>query len=248
MIPIKSVVEIKKMQLAGQALKKVFESIAPYMRAGVTTFEIDKIAEETILSLGAKAPCKGYYGYPCATCISIDEVVVHGIPSMRTLKAGEIVSVDIVLQLNGYCSDAARTYTVGNVSDEKSKLIDVAQKAFWLGVNEIKHNAPLGNVKNAIQMATELNGFSVIRAMTGHGIGKSMHEDPAIPNYGQRGAGPILKKGMCLAIEPMISAGTWEVEIDKLDGWTCRTKDRRPSAHYENTVLVTESGFEVLTV
>lgn len=248
MIPIKNEKEIAKMRAAGKALVKVFETVAPYVKAGVTTFEINRIAEEKMLSFGAETPCKGYYGFPAATCISVDDVVVHGIPSMKVLAEGEIVSVDIVLRLDGYCADATRTFAIGKVSDEKRKLIEVAERAFNMGIAELKPGARLGDMQNAIQMVTELNGFSIIRAMTGHGIGKAMHEDPSIPNYGSRGSGPILKKGMCLAVEPMISAGTWDVEIDKSDGWTCRTKDRRPAAHYENTVLITENGCEILTV
>lgn len=248
MIPIRTDLEAGKLRAAGRALIKVFEAVTPYVKAGTTTFEINRIAEETMKSLGAEMPCKGYHGFPCAICTSIDEVVVHGIPSMQVLKEGEIVSVDMVLRLNGYCADATRTFAIGKVSDEKRKLIEIAEKAFYAGVREIKPGARLGDVQSAIQLTTELSGFSIVRAMTGHGIGKSMHEEPTIPNFGRSGAGPILKKGMCLAIEPMIAAGTWDVEIDKADGWTCRTKDRRPAAHHENTVLVTADGYEILTV
>lgn len=246
MIPIKSAGEIRKMREAGAALKEVFGVVAPLVAPGITTMELNAEIEKKIFSLGASAPCKGYEGYPAAACISIDDVVVHGIPSLRRLAEGEIVSVDIVLKLNGYCADATRTYAVGKVSDEKQRLIDVTKRCFYNGVSKIRAGARLGDAQSAIQMTAELAGYGVVRAMTGHGIGRDMHEDPTVENYGRPGTGVMLKAGMCLAVEPMITMGTWKVKIDA-DGWTCRTTDGLPAAHYENTVLVTADGCEILT-
>ncbi len=246
MIPIKSAGEIRKMREAGAALKEVFGVVAPLVAPGITTMELNAEIEKKIFSLGATAPCKGYEGYPAAACISIDDVVVHGIPSLRRLAEGEIVSVDIVLKLNGYCADATRTYAVGQVSDEKQRLIDVTKRCFYNGVSKIRAGARLGDAQSAIQMTAELAGYGVVRAMTGHGIGRDMHEDPTVENYGRPGTGVMLKAGMCLAVEPMITMGTWKVKIDA-DGWTCRTTDGLPAAHYENTVLVTADGCEILT-
>ena len=246
MIPIKSAGEIGKMREAGAALKEVFGVVAPLVAPGITTMELNAEIEKKIFSLGATAPCKGYEGYPAAACISIDDVVVHGIPSLRRLAEGEIVSVDIVLKLNGYCADATRTYAVGKVSDEKQRLIDVTKRCFYNGVSKIRAGARLGDAQSAIQMTAELAGYGVVRAMTGHGIGRDMHEDPTVENYGRPGTGVMLKAGMCLAVEPMITMGTWKVKIDA-DGWTCRTTDGLPAAHYENTVLVTADGCEILT-
>ena len=246
MIPIKNAAEIAKMREAGAALKEVFGVVAPLVAPGITTMELTAEIEQKIFSLGATAPCKGYMGYPAAACISIDDVVVHGIPSFRRLAEGEIVSVDIVLKLNGFCADATRTYAVGKISEEKQRLIDVTRRCFFNGISRIKAGARLGDAQSAIQMTAELAGYGVVRAMTGHGIGRNMHEDPTVENYGHAGKGVMLKAGMCLAVEPMITMGAWTVKIDA-DGWTCRTSDGSPAAHYENTVLVTADGCEILT-
>ncbi|HIW03527.1 MAG TPA: type I methionyl aminopeptidase [Firmicutes bacterium] len=246
MIPVKNAAEIVKMREAGKALKEVFGVVAPLIAPGLTTMELNAEIEKKISSLGATAPCKGYMGYPAAACISIDDVVVHGIPSLRRLAEGEIVSVDIVLKLNGYCADATRTYAVGKISEEKQRLIDVTRRCFYNGVAKLRAGARLGDAQSAIQMTAELAGYGVVRAMAGHGIGRSMHEDPSVENYGRPGTGVLLKAGMCLAVEPMITMGTWKVKIDD-DGWTCRTTDGSPAAHYENTVLITSDGCEILT-
>lgn len=246
MIPIRNAAEIQKMREAGAALKEVFGVVAPLVAPGITTLELNAEIEKKIFSLGATAPCKGFEGYPAAACISVDDVVVHGIPSFRRLAEGEIVSVDIVLKLNGYCADATRTYAVGKVSDEKLRLIEVTRRCFFNGVSRIKAGARLGDAQSAIQLTAELAGYGVVRAMEGHGIGKNMHEEPSVPNHGHAGTGVLLKAGMCLAVEPMITMGDWRVKIDG-DGWTCRTVDGSPAAHYENTVLVTADGCEILT-
>lgn len=246
MIPVRNAKEIAKMREAGKALIEVFKVVEPLVKPGISTLEINAEIEKKILSLGATAPCKGYHGYPAAACISVDDVVVHGIPSLRRLAEGEIVSVDIVLKLNGYHADATRTYAVGAISAEKQRLIDVTKRCFYNGVAKLRAGARLGDAQHAIQATAELAGYGVVRAMTGHGIGREMHEDPVIENYGRAGTGVLLKSGMCLAIEPMIAMGDWDVSIDG-DGWTCRTADGLPAAHYENTVLVTDSGCEILT-
>ena len=246
MIPVRNDKEIAKMRAAGKALIEVFRTVDPLVAPRITTLELNAEIEKKILSLGATAPCKGYHGYPAATCISVDDVVVHGIPSLKVLAEGEIVSVDIVLKLDGYHADATRTYAVGKISPEKQRLIDVTRRCFYNGIAKIRAGARLGDAQHAIQMTAELAGYGVVRAMTGHGIGTQMHEDPTIENYGRPGTGPLLRSGMCLAVEPMIAMGDWDVRIDR-DGWTCRTADGLPAAHYENTVLVTDGGCEILT-
>lgn len=246
MISVRNDKEIAKMRAAGKALIEVFRTVDPLVAPGITTLELNAEIEKKILSLGATAPCKGYHGYPAAACISVDDVVVHGIPSLKVLAEGEIVSVDIVLKLDGYHADATRTYAVGKISPEKQRLIDVTRRCFYNGIAKIRSGARLGDAQHAIQMTAELAGYGVVRAMTGHGIGTQMHEDPTIENYGRPGTGPLLRSGMCLAVEPMIAMGDWDVRIDR-DGWTCRTADGLPAAHYENTVLVTDGGCEILT-
>ena len=246
MIPVRNDKEIAKMRAAGKALIEVFRTVDPLVAPGITTLELNAEIEKKILSLGATAPCKGYHGYPAAACISVDDVVVHGIPSLKVLAEGEIVSVDIVLKLDGYHADATRTYAVGKISPEKQRLIDVTRRCFYNGIAKIRAGARLGDAQHAIQITAELAGYGVVRAMTGHGIGTQMHEDPTIENYGRPGTGPLLRSGMCLAVEPMIAMGDWDVRIDR-DGWTCRTADGLPAAHYGNTVLVTDGGCEILT-
>ena len=246
MIPVRNDKEIAKMRAAGKALIEVFRTVDPLVAPGITTLELNAEIEKKILSLGATAPCKGYHGYPAAACISVDDVVVHGIPSLKVLAEGEIVSVDIVLKLDGYHADATRTYAVGKISPEKQRLIDVTRRCFYNGIAKIRAGARLGDAQHAIQMTAELAGYGVVRAMTGHGIGTQMHEDPTIESYGRPGTGPLRRSGMCLAVEPMIAMGDWDVRIDR-DGWTCRTADGLPAAHYENTVLVTDGGCEILT-
>ena len=247
MIPVKNAAEIVKMREAGKALKEVFGVVAPLIAPGLTTMELNAEIEKKISSLGATAPCKGYMGYPAAACISIDDVVVHGIPSLRRLAEGEIVSVDIVLKLNGYCADATRTYAVGKISEEKQRLIDVTRRCFYNGVAKLRAGARLGDAQSAIQMTAELAGYGVVRAMAGHGIGRSMHEDPSVYNFGRRGTGMRLKAGTVICIEPMIAMGDWRVNVLD-DGWTAVMADKKPAAHYENTVVIREDGTEILTL
>jgi methionyl aminopeptidase len=248
MIIAKSSREIELMKTAGRVVAKVFETLKPMLKSGVSTYELNEAAEKVIFENGCDAPCKGYYGYPCGICISVNETLIHGIPSKKIiLKEGDIVSLDVVASYRGYAADAARTYPVGITTERANKVMRVAREAFYNGVKLIKPGVRLGDVQEAIQKTVESNGYNVARDFTGHGIGKSMHEDPAIPNYGKAGTGPVLQKGYGLAIEPMVCEGTGLTRILG-DGWTAKTKDGKLSAHYENTVIVTDDGYEIITL
>lgn len=218
------------------------------IKEGVSTFDIDKSLEKFIIESGGSPACLGYEGYPAATCISVNEMVVHGIPSKDIiLKKGDIVSVDIVVAYKGYHGDAARTYPVGEVSEEKAKLMRVTKECFFKGIENIRVGDRLGKLSNAIQTHAESNGFSVVRELCGHGIGRRMHEAPSVLNYGKATDGPVISENAVLAIEPMINAGKKEINMLN-DGWGIVTRDRRPSAHYENTVLFTREGLQILTL
>lgn len=248
MIAVRKPAELEKMRKANKVVGDALRMIEQYVRPGVTTMELNAILEEFIVAADAKPSFKNYHGFPAASCMSIDEVVVHGIPSLRVLKEGEILSVDVGAIVEGYHGDAARTFPVGKISAEKQRLIDVTRESFFEGIKEVRAGRRLGDLSHAIQAYVEAHGYSVVREMTGHGIGRNMHEDPSIPNYGAAGSGPLLKAGYCLAIEPMVNMGKYHIEIDSLDGWTCRARDGQPSAHYENTVIVTDGGAEILTL
>lgn len=230
-------------KIVEDALKLAEESVAE----GLTTMALDKIVDNYIVSCGAIPSCKNYRGYPKATCISVNEVVVHGIPSTKRLKEGDIVSVDVTASLDGYNADAARTFAVGKISDEAARLIAVTRQSFFDGVAHAKVGNRLQDISAAIQKTVEKNGFSVIRAFIGHGIGQEMHEAPDVPNFGTPGRGVRLLAGMCLAIEPMVCAGAYPVQVQG-DGWTAVTKDKSLAAHYENTVAITDNGPEILTL
>ena len=231
-------------KLTGDLLKYLEKEI----KVGMSTKALDKLAYEYITSFGATPSFLGYAGYPASTCISIDDTVVHGIPSDDIIiKEGQIVSIDVGVILDGWQGDAARSFLIGECSEEKVKLVNITRECFFKAVENLCDGTPLGDIGYNVQTHAEANGFSVVRALTGHGIGREMHEDPAVPNYGRKGTGIRLKTGMVIAIEPMINAGTFKVEFMK-DGWTCKTQDRRPSAHYENTVAITDSGAEILTL
>ena len=247
MIIIKSPREIALMRQAGQLLAHVYEVVGPLVQPGVSTQDLADICEKTIRAGGGIPAEKNFEGYPGAICASVNEELVHGIPSKkRILHDGDIVSLDIVVELNGYNADACRTYPVGICSEKVLRLVKVTEECFWNGVKEVKEGAHLGDVSNAIQQTAESNGYSVPLDYTGHGIGREMHEDPYIPDYGTKGSGPILKEGMTLAIEPMVMMGKNPLRILK-DGWTAVSKDGLSSAHYENTLLVTKDGSEILT-
>ena len=248
MIPIKNDAELARMRESGKLTGDLLKYIEKSIRTGMTTKELDRLAYEYIKDLGATPSFLNYAGYPASTCISIDETVVHGIPSDDiVIKEGQIVSVDVGVIYNGWQGDAARSFLIGECSEEKVKLVNVTRECFFKAVENLSDGTPLGDIGYYVQSHAEANGFSVVRALTGHGIGKEMHEDPAVPNYGKKGTGIRLKAGMVIAIEPMINAGTYKVEFMR-DGWTCKTADRRPSAHYENTVAITDDGVEILTL
>ena len=246
MITIKSDNEIKLMREAGRVVAITLEKVREAIKPGISTKEIDQIAEKEILKYKMIPAFKGYSGFPASTCISINEQVVHGIPSERTLEEGDIVSVDVGTIYKGYYGDAARTFAVGEIDEAKSKLIRVTEESFFEGLKFCNNQYRLTDISNAIQKYVEKNGFSVVKDFVGHGIGSEMHEEPQIPNYGKAGRGPRLQKGMVLAIEPMVNIGTDEVEVLQ-DNWTAITADYKPSAHYENTVAITDGEPIILT-
>ncbi|MFH1655559.1 MAG: type I methionyl aminopeptidase [Candidatus Omnitrophota bacterium] len=246
MIPIKSEQEIGQIRKAGKVLVGIVDKIKENTKPGITTAQLNNLAEDLILKAGGEPAFKGYRGFPSSACISVNEEIVHGIPGNRILKNGEIVSVDLGIRLDGYFADVAFTLTLGNVNGRLKKLVDVTKKALDIGISKARVGNRLSDISHSIQSFVESNGFSVVRDFVGHGIGKELHEDPEVPNFGQSKLGPELKPGMVLAIEPMVNIGTWESEILQ-DGWTAVTKDRLPSAHFEHTVAITENGPQVLT-
>ncbi len=245
MIVIKTNKEIELMQESGRIVALAHEAIKKAIKPGITTGELDAIAEAIIIENGAIPSFKGYHGYPASICASVNHQVIHGIPGGTTLKEGDIISVDIGAFKNGYHGDAARTHPVGKVSDEALELIKVTEESFFEGLKFCRIGYRLSDVSHAIQSYAEEKGFSVVRDFVGHGIGRLMHEDPPIPNYGAPGRGPRLEKGMALAIEPMINSGDFKVKVLD-DEWTVITKDNSLSAHYENTIIITD-GDPLLT-
>lgn len=246
MVPIKSEKEIESIRKAAQILVSVLKDLRSFIKPGITTIEIDSRAGDFIKSEGALPAFKGYKGFPGNICASVNEVVVHGIPDRRSLKNGDIISVDIGVNLDGYFADAASTFAVGKISAEAARLIRATEAALYAGIKQVWPGNKLANVSCAIQEKIESSGFSVVRSFVGHGIGVSLHELPEIPNFGSPEKSIQLKPGMVLALEPMANAGTYEVEVLK-DGWTAVTKDRSLSSHFEHTVAVTSSGSEILT-
>ena len=230
-------------KITGDVLKLLEEKI----KTGMTTKELDVLIERFIRSEGARPSCLGYGGFPASACISINDVVVHGIPDDRIIREGDIVSVDVVADKNGYHGDACRTFCIGDVKPEVKKLVQVTEECFFKAIEGLRAGTPLFDIGYRVQKYAESFGYGVIRSYTGHGIGKEMHEDPSVPNYGKLGTGVRLKAGTALCIEPMIALGDWHVRILN-DGWTAVTVDRKPAAHYENTVIVREDGVEILTL
>ena len=246
-IAIKTPQEIEKMRRSGAILRQVHQAVEQTVKPGATTMDMERVAEAKIKELGAKPAFKGYNDYPACLCTSVNNEVIHGIPSAkRVLQEGDIVSVDCGVILEGYYSDAAVTYPVGRISPGTRKLLDVTKASLEQAIQEVQVGSTLGDVGAAVQEMCEAEGFGVVRDFVGHGIGKSMHEDPQVPNYGKRGKGTKLKAGMVLAIEPMINAGGADVKVLK-DGWTAVTVDGSMSAHFEHTVAVTKDGPLVLT-
>ena len=247
MIVIKSSREIALMKEAGKILANVFDILEPLCVPGTTTKHLSEVAEKVIRDAGAIPAEKGYYGYPAAICASINEVVVHGIPGNRKLKDGDIISCDIVVQYQGYMADACRTFKVGNVSSEAERLVKVTEECFFKALEFARPGNHVGDLSSAIQKHAEAAGYSVTRDYTGHGLGKEMHEDPHIPNYGIPGKGPKLVEGMTIAIEPIILQGRKETRVLP-DGWTAVTIDGKLAAHYENSIVITKDGYEILTM
>jgi len=252
MILIKSKKEIDLIRESCKIVAETLQLVKRQAKAGVTTLELDKIAEDYIRSNDAIPAFKGYsqagsFSFPGTICSSIDDEVVHGIPGLRTLKEGEILSIDVGVKKDGYFGDAALTVAVGNISEAKMKLMKVTEESLYLAINEAVVGKRIGDISYAVQSHCEGNGFSVVRSLTGHGVGRKLHEEPAIPNFGKRDSGPVIKNGMTLAIEPMINMGVYEVKVAP-DGWTVLTKDELPSAHIEHTIAIIDGKAEILTV
>ena len=246
MITLKTTEEIELLRENNLLVSATLAEVAKHIAPGVTTNELDRIAEEFIRSHGAVPGFLGYNGFPNTLCVSVNDEVVHGIPSDYVLQNGDIISVDCGTILKGFYGDSAYTFAVGEISPETQKLLDVTKEALYKGVAQAKAGNRVGDISAAVQKHAESNGFSVVRDLTGHGLGRKMHEEPEVPNFGVKGRGPVLKTGMVICIEPMINAGSKNV-ITERDGWTVRTRDRKPSAHYEFAVAVGAKGPDVLT-
>ena len=245
MVVLKTPGEIELMDAANRIVLEVIEGVGRMIAPGVTPRELDRFAERTIRAAGAVPAFLRYRGYPATLCISVDDVIVHGIPNDRPLREGQIVGIDCGVLYKGYYGDAARTFAVGRVDPEAERLLQVTERALELAVQQVRPGARLSDIGHAVQRHAEENGFSVVREFSGHGIGTSLHEDPQVPNFGEPGKGPKLKPGMVLAIEPMVNAGSSDVRVDP-DGWTARTVDGSRSAHFEFSVAVTGGGAKVL--
>lgn len=246
MITIKNESQIEKMRKAGELLHSVLEALRNEIEPGVTTMHLDRMAEKLIRDAGAIPSFKGYNGFPYSICASVDDQVVHGFANNHKLRKGQLLSVDCGCILDGWQSDSAFSVLVGGGSPEAQKLIDVTEECFWIGANMARSGNRLGDISHAIQVHAENHGYGVIRDLCGHGIGQEMHEDPNVPNFGRPGRGPKLQPGMTLAIEPMISMGTWRVVLGD-DGWAVSTQDGSLASHYEHTVLITDGEPEVLS-
>jgi len=246
MIPLKTKQDLEIMRQGGKILAKIIEALKSKVKEGLTTLEIDELASNLMKEYNVVSAFKNYKGFPGHICISVNEEVVHGIPSSRVLKDKDIVSIDIGIIYQGFYLDSAFTIGIGKISPEVKKLLEVTKNALYEGIKKAKKGNHLSDISYAIQSYVEAGGFSVVRDFVGHGIGKSLHEEPPIPNFGKPKQGPLLKEGMVLAIEPMVNMGSWEVEISS-NGWTALTKDRLPSAHFEHTVAV-DNEPQILTL
>ena len=247
MITIKDEREIELMKKAGMLVSKTHQYLKEYIKPGITTKELDKLAENFIRKNGGTPTQIGYEGYPCATCISVNDTVVHGVPTNYKLKNGDVVTIDMVIGYKGYQGDSAWTYAVGEVSDDKKYLMEHTEKALYEGINKVKPGNRIGDISNAVETYARSHNLGIVKELTGHGIGTDMHEDPDVPNYGQKGIGPRLKEGMVICIEPMLNFGGKDDIYILDDEWTVNTLDGNPAAHYEHTVLVTKDGYEILT-
>lgn len=248
MIIIKSKREIELMRKAGEILVETRNYLEPFIKPGTSTLELDQLAHNKIIELGGKPSFKGYNGFPGSICSSINEVVVHGIPSKKDiLKDGDIIAVDIGVEYKGYHADSAKTYPVGNISDELKVLLQVTEESLYEGLKQAKPGNYVSDISNAIETYIKPHGYGIVEDFTGHGIGRSLHEDPYVPNYGPKGQGAILQPGMTICVEPMVNLGTKKVKV-LTDNWTTITKDKKHSAHFEHMIVITETGHEILTI
>ena len=246
MITIKNEKELERMRAAGEIMKDIFDLLEKEIKPGISTKDLDRIVYEYIIARGAKPSFLKYNGFPASICTSVEDVIIHGIPREdEILKEGQIISVDIGVIVKGYHADAARTYPIGKISAEKQRLIDITKQSFFEGIKDIKAGSYVGDISHAVQKFVEKNGYTVVREFVGHGVGRHLHEDPSVPNYGMAGSGVKLKAGMTIAIEPMVNMGKKDIIME--GAWGVRTKDGLPAAHYENTVLITENGVEIFT-
>lgn len=246
MIYIKTAEELEKMRAACTLTSRTLGEVAKWVAPGVTTKRLDTIAREYILDNGGSPACLGYGGFPGTLCIEVNETVVHGFPSDYELRDGDIVGTDLVVELDGFNGDSCYTFAVGEVDEKIAALLRTTKESLYKGIEAARSGKRIGDISNAVQTYCEHRGYGVVREMCGHGIGRSMHEDPEVPNYGRRGIGPVLRDGMCIAIEPMINLGSKNIVISN-DGWQCRTKDRSVSAHFEHTVAISGEEPEILT-
>jgi methionyl aminopeptidase len=252
MIPLKSIEEIGFIRESSRIVADVLKIVGAQVQPGRTTLELDKVAEDFIRSMGGEPAFKGYGWdkknlFPATLCTSIDAEVVHGIPSKRALKDGDIISIDVGVKKNGFYGDGACSFAVGEVSEEKQRLMRVTKESLAKGIEQAVAGNKVHDISNAVQVYVETNGFSVVRDLVGHGVGRKLHEEPSVPNFGEPGTGAILKDGMTLAIEPMVNAGTWRVKV-AADGWTVLTADGKPSAHFEHTIAIVHGKAEILTL
>ena len=246
MISIKTEEEIKKLRVAGEVVGKTHKYLQQFLKPGITTKEIDKLAEDYIISQGCTPSFKNLYGFPGAICISVNEEVVHGIPSKRKLQNGDILKLDIGACFEGYHGDSAWSYIIGETSEKNQKLLEHTEMALMAGLETIHDGCHVGDIGHAVSKIAHKYNLGVVRELVGHGVGSAVHEDPDVPNYGNIGKGPVLKEGMVIAVEPMLNQGTAKIYMLD-DDWTIITADDKPSAHFEHTVLVTKDGYEILT-
>lgn len=246
MIYLKTPEEIEAMRASSTLVSQTLGEVARWIEPGVTTRKLDTIAKEFILDNGGRPACLGYQGFPATLCIEVNETVVHGFPSDRVLVEGDIIGIDTVVEKDGFNGDSCYTFAVGEISPEKAALCRTTKEALYVGINAARVDARIGDIANAIQTYCERRGYSIVREMCGHGIGRSMHEAPEVPNYGRRGIGPRIVEGMCFCIEPMVNAGSRNIAVLP-NGWECRTRDRKPSAHYEHTCAIVDGHIQILT-
>ncbi len=247
MILLKTKEEIELIRKSALLVGSTIAEVGRHIRPGVTTAFLDKIGEQFIRDNGGIPLCKGYEGFPAALCISVNDVVVHGIPGDLFIKEGDNVSIDCVVELNGYVGDSCYTFPVGEISPEMQRLLRVTKEALYIGLSQCKAGNRVGDIGHAVQQHCEKNGYNVVRELCGHGVGFKMHESPDVPNFGVKGTGPLLKECMVIAVEPMVCMGSKNVKFSQEDGWTCRTKDGKPAAHFEHTVAIGQSGPDILS-